>query len=54
MCIRDRQQGIPKVVAKANRQNYAGIAGAIGLESVISPKAITAAQILQAVYKRQA
>lgn len=40
------QQGIPKVVAKANRQNYAGIARAIGLESVISPKAITAAQIL--------
>ena len=43
------QQGIPKVVAKANRQNYAGIARAIGLESVISPKAITAAQILHRV-----
>ena len=43
------QQGIPKVVAKANRQNYAGIARAIGLVSVISPKAITAAQILHRV-----
>ena len=43
------QQGIPKVVAKANRQDYAGIARAIGLESVISPKAITAAQILHRV-----
>ena len=43
------QQGIPKVVAKANRQNYAGLARAIGLESVISPKAITAAQILHRV-----
>lgn len=43
------QQGIPKVVAKANRQNYAGIARAIGLESVISPRAITAAQILHRV-----
>ena len=43
------QQGMPKVVAKANRQNYAGIARAIGLESVISPKAITAAQILHRV-----
>ena len=43
------QQGIPKVVAKSNRQNYAGIARAIGLESVISPKAITAAQILHRV-----
>ena len=43
------QQGISKVVAKSNRQNYAGIARAVGLDSVISPKLITANQILQVV-----
>ena len=43
------QQGLKKVVAKSNRQNYAGIAQTIGLDSVISPKLITAAQILQVV-----
>lgn len=43
------QQGIPKVIAKSNRQNYAGIARAVGLDSVISPKLITASQILQVV-----
>ena len=45
MCIRDRH----KVVTKCNRQNYTGIARAVGLDSVISPKLITAAQILQLV-----
>lgn len=43
------QRGLPKVVAKSNRQNYAGIARAVGLDSVISPKHITANQILQVV-----
>ena len=43
------QQGLSKVIAKSNRQNYASIARAIGLDSVISPKLITAAQILQLV-----
>lgn len=43
------QQGISKVIAKSNRQNYAGIARAVGLDSVISPKLITANQILQVV-----
>ena len=43
------QQGIPKVVAKSNRQNYAGIAHAAGLDSIISPKLLTAGQILQVV-----
>lgn len=43
------QKQVPKVVAKSNRQNYAGIARAVGLDSVISPKLITAAQILQVV-----
>ncbi|MEQ2455569.1 Trk system potassium transporter TrkA [Flavonifractor hominis] len=43
------QQGISKVIAKSNRQNYAGIAHAAGLDSVISPKLLTAGQILQVV-----
>ena len=43
------QKGVAKVVAKSNRQNYTGIARAVGLDSVISPKLITAAQILQVV-----
>lgn len=43
------QQGISKVVTKSNRQNYAGIARAVGLDSVISPKIITAAHILKVV-----
>ncbi len=43
------QQGLPKVIAKCNRQNYTSIARAIGLDSVISPKLITAQHILQVV-----
>ncbi len=43
------QQGVKKVVAKSNRQNYAGIAHAAGLDSIISPKILTAGQILQVV-----
>ena len=43
------QQGLPKVIAKSNRQNYAGIAHAVGLDSVISPKLITAAHIVHVV-----
>ena len=43
------QQGMHKGVTKCNRQNYTGIARAVGLDSVISPKLITAAQILQLV-----
>ena len=43
------QQGVPKVVAKSNRQNYIGIARSVGLDSVLSPKQITANQILQVV-----
>ena len=42
-------QGMPKVIAKSNRQNYAGIARSVGLDSMISPKLITAAQILHVV-----
>ena len=43
------QQGLSKVVAKCNRENYAGIAQSVGLDSVISPKLITANHILQVV-----
>lgn len=43
------QRGLSKVIAKSNRQNYAGIARAVGLDSVISPKLITAGHILQVV-----
>ncbi len=41
--------GVPKVIPKANRQNYTGIAQSVGLDSVISPKYITAERILQVV-----
>lgn len=40
------QQGLPKIVTKCNRQNYTSIANAVGLDSVVSPKFITASQIL--------
>lgn len=43
------QQGLSKVIAKSNRQNYTGIAHAVGLDSIISPKLITAAHILHVV-----
>ena len=43
------QQGVPKVVTKSNRENYIGIARSVGLDSVISPKRITANHILQVV-----
>ncbi len=43
------QRQVTKVVSKCNRQNYAGIAHNLGLESVISPKLFTANQILQIV-----
>ena len=43
------QQGVAKVIAKSNEQNYVGIAQSIGLDSVISPKLITAQYILQVV-----
>ena len=43
------QQGLSKVIAKCNRQNYSTIAHSCGLDSIISPKQITAAQILHVV-----
>lgn len=43
------QQGISKAIAKCARQNYASIARSAGLHSIVSPKLITANQILQLV-----
>ena len=43
------QQGLPKIITKCNRENYAGIARSVGLDSVISPKFITASHILRLV-----
>lgn len=43
------QNGVPKVIAKSNRQDYFGIARAAGLESIFSPKMLTANQILKTV-----
>jgi len=37
---------IPKVITKCNRKNYLGIAREVGLDSVVSPKFITASSIL--------
>lgn len=44
-----KQQGLKKVIAKSNRDNYAGIAQSAGLESILSPKMITVSRILRVV-----
>ena len=43
------QQGLGKVITKCNRQNYAGIVRSLGLDSVISPKFVTASNIVHVV-----
>ena len=43
------QQGLGKVITKCNRQSYAGIVRSLGLDSVISPKFVTASHILHVV-----
>lgn len=43
------QQGIKKVITKCNRQNYAGIVRSLGLDSAISPKFVTASNIVHVV-----
>ena len=45
------RQGVPKVVVKNNRGAYADIIDAMGLDSIVSPKAITCGHILR--YARQ-
>lgn len=44
-----KQQGLKKVIAKSNRDNYTGIAQSAGLESILSPKMITVSRILRVV-----
>ena len=45
-------QGVPKVIVKNNRVSYADIIGAMGLDSIVSPKSITCANILRYVRAR--
>ena len=47
------RQGVPKVVVKNNRVAYADIISAMGLDSVVSPKEITCANILRYVRQRK-
>ena len=44
-----KHEHVSKVITKCSRKNYTGIARAVGLDSVISPKSITAASILHVV-----
>ena len=44
-----KHEHVSKVITKCNRQNYLGIARNVGLDSVISPKFITASRILHVV-----
>lgn len=44
-----QQQGLQKVIAKCNRENYAAVGHAAGLHSVLAPKLITVARILRLV-----
>ena len=46
------KEGVPKVIVKNNRVAYADIISAMGLDSIISPKAITCANILRYVRGR--
>ncbi len=48
------QAGVRQVVAKSNRQNYAGVVRTLGLDSVVSPKQITSGQIIHLVRGLQA
>ncbi len=44
-----RQQGIRKVIAKSNRENYTAVVRAAGLDSVVAPKLLTVERILRLV-----
>lgn len=45
-------QGVPKVIVKNNRAPYTDLIAAMGLDSIVSPKAITCANILRYVRAR--
>ncbi len=47
------RQGVPKVVVKNNRVAYSDIISAMGLDSIVSPKAITCQNILRYVRARE-
>ena len=47
------RKGVPKVVVKNNRGGYDDIINAMGLDSIVSPKAITCANILRYVRQRE-
>ncbi len=46
------RQGVPKVIVKNNRVAYEDIINAMGLDSIVSPKSITCANILRYVRAR--
>ena len=46
------RQGVPKVIVKNNRVAYSDIISAMGLDSIVSPKAITCSNILRYVRAR--
>lgn len=46
------KQGVPKVIVKNNRGEYRDLITAMGLESIVSPKAITCSNILRYVRAR--
>lgn len=48
-CLYALQRGISKAIAKSNRLNYLNIAQSAGLDSIVSPKLITARHILRLV-----
>ena len=43
------KQGVPKVIVKNNRVAYADLIGSLGLDSVVSPRSVTCANILRYV-----
>ena len=44
-----RQQGLRKVIAKSNRENYTSVVRDAGLDSVVAPKLLTVERILRLV-----
>ncbi|MBQ2061256.1 MAG: Trk system potassium transporter TrkA [Oscillospiraceae bacterium] len=49
MAMNAQRMGVPKVIAKMNRPNYIGLVRDTGIDSIISPKDITANQITRYV-----
>ena len=44
-----KQRGVSSVIAKVNRQNYLSIIDSLDIDSVVSPKLITAYGIIRTV-----